>query len=128
MKTEVKTMYRCDHCNKIYQVQGACERHETKCSKNPENDRACFRCTHSTNKTVEIESGVDINQYSEHETDYNNIGVVLPYCKKLKVCLLPPKAEHNNNKYETVGVENKPMPKECEHQNDPNRHVSFMNA
>lgn len=112
MKSEERTVYWCDHCNKKYLSEYWCGEHEKKCSHNPENDRACFSCVH-------LEMVYDATIYwddprgCEHEQKVNAF-----YCKKLDTYLIPPKAEHKGNAYEFGDTLNKPMPKECEHQNE----------
>ena len=44
MITEVKEIYKCEYCRKIYQVKRFAEAHEVVCKKNPDNNRACFGC------------------------------------------------------------------------------------
>lgn len=112
MKSEKRMVYWCDYCNKRYLSKGWCERHEKRCDKNPENNRACFNCIH-------LEMDNDAKVYwddfrgMEHEQTVNAY-----YCKKLEKYLIPPKAEHKGNAYEFGNALNEPMPKECEHQNE----------
>lgn len=45
MKTQHnRTIYRCDHCNKLYLTAGPVARHEQYCPRNPANAHACFGC------------------------------------------------------------------------------------
>ena len=46
MKTETRTIHRCDHCKKVYLQKHSAEAHEKWCSKNPANKHACFSCQH----------------------------------------------------------------------------------
>jgi len=54
MKIITKEIYKCDHCNKCYQIKSACERHETLCNKNPNNHRPCFECNKLTKKNIKF--------------------------------------------------------------------------
>ena len=54
MKTETKEIYKCEHCNKLYQLKNWCLVHEKACSKNPDNDRACFGCQYLTKQNETI--------------------------------------------------------------------------
>ena len=110
MKTETKEVYKCEHCNKLYQLKKWCLLHEKSCSKNPDNDRACFGCRHLTKKSETICCDT---RYGERE-----IKLDLLYCKKLDTFLYPPKVEHKGNMYETESEGNKPMPRTCEVFND----------
>jgi hypothetical protein len=56
MITETKTIYKCEHCRKLYQVKAAAERHENKCKRRPDYQRACFGCAFITKKDVEFEN------------------------------------------------------------------------
>ncbi len=112
MKTEVKEIYKCDHCNKLYQRKNACIDHEKVCVRNPKNDRACFSCNHMVKK--EMTHVVD-TYIGEQEED-----VSVCYCPKLKKALYPPKVEHKGNAFECLShadygeVPNEPMPVECD--------------
>lgn len=46
MKTQQRTVYKCDHCRKWYLSQHAAEKHEKFCRSNPDNKHACFHCVH----------------------------------------------------------------------------------
>jgi len=54
MKIETKEIYKCEHCNKLYQIKSKCLEHEKTCSKNPDNQRACFGCRHLEKKNYTI--------------------------------------------------------------------------
>lgn len=114
MKIETKEIYKCEYCNKLYQIKSACYKHENICSKNPENDRACFTCRHLTTETETIYYDTG---YGENERKVN-----LLYCNKKESFVYPPKVEFKKNWYETDPIENNPMPKKCEikdNDNDP---------
>lgn len=57
MKTQLKEIYKCDFCNKLYQVKKAAEVHELLCTKNTVNDRPCYTCEHigKRNTTIPVE-------------------------------------------------------------------------
>jgi len=99
-----KLTYKCEHCRKLYQIQSACEKHEKACSKNPENDRACFGCVHLSKKEYK-EFG---EEYTADRT-YNFL-----YCDKLQHFLYPPIVEHKGSALDTDDTANEPMPKVCE--------------
>lgn len=46
MKTDVRTVYHCEHCNKISLNKGAMTLHEDKCKRNPVNRAYCIGCKH----------------------------------------------------------------------------------
>lgn len=100
MKTEIREIYKCDYCNKLYQIKRYCIKHEQRCKMNPENDRPCFGCKYLVNKEVDID-------YGYHDTIKAN----LLYCEKIKRHLYPPQVEHKGNQIEID--ENDPMPKKC---------------
>jgi len=110
MKAETKEIYKCDHCNKLYQLKSPCLLHEVRCVKNPDNNRPCFNCIHLTKK---IETIYYDNTYTETTRE-----VDLLYCSKVDTFLYPPKVQHKGNMYETETKENNPMPKTCEFYND----------
>lgn len=105
MKTETKEIYKCEHCNKLYQLKHWCLYHEKMCGKNPDNDRACFGCNHLTKKRETV--------YYDTWNGESTIKVDLLYCDKLDTFLYPPKVEHKGNMYETSPQENRPMPRTC---------------
>tara|TARA_R110002051_G_C8461625_1_gene458490 strand:- start:48 stop:404 length:357 start_codon:yes stop_codon:yes gene_type:complete len=109
MKIETKEIYKCEHCNKLYQIKSYCATHETQCSKNPDNFRPCFGCVHLEKKetTITYETPIGENEYK----------VELLHCKKKELFLYPPKVEHKGNAYD-FDHENKPMPRECEDEDD----------
>ncbi len=105
MKERHISVFNCDHCNKLYQVRNACERHEKLCNKNPINFRACHFCEHLDKKETTI----------YHDTGYGEMTskVSLLYCKAKDIFLYPPKVEAKGEWFET-DPENVPMPKECD--------------
>jgi len=76
MKTETKEIYKCEYCNKLYQIKSACIRHEPLCYKNPENIPACYNCSHLDKIDVklltEIETGGECGiSYGEKLIEYS---------------------------------------------------------
>lgn len=84
MITETKTIYKCEHCRKLYQVKAAAERHEAKCKRNPDYQRACFGCAFITKKPVVWEQD---NGYTQWEKQLN-----VCFCTKKNVIVRPPNA------------------------------------
>lgn len=110
MITETKEIYKCEYCKKLYQKKHFAKTHEKMCSKNPDNDRACFDCVHMTKKDVEI-----YRQYNDEGGEFKE-KLKLCYCPKIESFLHPPKVEHKNNKFELVDKSNQPMPRKCKYQ------------
>jgi ATP-binding cassette subfamily D (ALD) protein 3 len=71
MKVEIKEIYKCDFCNKLYQVKRFAEYHEKGCSKNPENERPCFNCHNMEKRETEI-TGNYYNGSEWEKTHINN--------------------------------------------------------
>jgi len=109
MITETREIYKCEYCNKLYQIKRFADYHELMCKKNPRNKRACFGCINLSKKT--ITDYFDM-QDGEHERE-----VKLLYCKKLECFLYPPQVEMKQNAIDLDGI-NKPMPKKCEYFKD----------
>jgi len=104
MITEVQTIYRCEHCKKLYQLSHACLKHEKTCKKNPENARACFFCQFLDYEVATIYDGKGNEQYKRE----------LPYCAKLKSFMYPPIIEHKGKPSDMGEQENQPMRKKCD--------------
>lgn len=109
MKTEIREVYKCDHCNKMYQIKSYALKHEKSCSKNPENERACLNCPFLEMKETTIYHDTG---HGEREEKIN-----LFHCEKIGSFLYPPKVEHKNNAIELEDDTNKPMLKTCEIKN-----------
>lgn len=110
MKTEIREVYKCDHCNKMYQRKHAAIAHEPKCEKNPDNIRACRDCVF-----------LEMIKADLYEDAYNgeiHRKVDALFCTKKDHYIYPPKAEHKGKAYEFGDKENNPMPKECEEWKD----------
>lgn len=112
MKTEIREVYKCDHCKKMYQIKNACISHEPKCKKNPVNYKICHGCDFLEKKEVEV-NFQDFNGYDHF------LNKKLLYCNKLNKYVYPLSIENSfNGGYlqEDIGdgeVENEPMPSEC---------------
>ena len=102
-----KETYKCEYCLKLYQVKGACERHEVSCHHNPDNNRACYGCVFLEKKNTELY--IDHYDGSQGERD-----VTLFHCSKKDMFLYPPKNEHKGNFFDLGNELNEPMPRECE--------------
>jgi len=102
MKIETKEIYKCEFCNKLYQVKRFAEYHEKICFKNPENNRPCFSCDNLTKQDTIV------------FVDYpNNRNVSLFYCDAKEKYLYTPKSEIKKNYFELSEEANDPMPKKC---------------
>ena len=113
MKTETREIYKCEHCNKLYQRKSFAIKHEIACSKNPENKRACLDgCEFLTKKDTKVYIGIEDCHSGEPIYESRS----LCYCSKKEVFLYPPKVEHKGNAYTEFydeEKENNPMPIEC---------------
>jgi len=109
MKIEIKEIYRCEYCNKLYQRKYAAIQHEKICKKNPDNKRACmvngFVCDHLTKKRA----------WYHYPDEENKCEVNLLYCEYKKIFLYPPKIEVKGNWFELDEELNEPMPKQCDY-------------
>ena len=107
MKIETREIYKCDHCNKLYQRKHAAINHEKACPKNPKNFRKCLDwCKHLRKKDATIE--IDYLDSSCART-YS-----LFYCNAKKHFLYTPQNEYKGNFLELEGNDNLPMPKDCQ--------------
>lgn len=109
MKTEILEVYKCDHCNKLYQKKHFAEKHEKVCVLNPDNKRACDECIHLTKKDQNI-------CYDHFDGGETHRTLSLLYCPKIDSFLYPPKVEQKKNFFDLGDELNHPMPKECKHQ------------
>ena len=105
MKIETKEIYKCEHCNKLYQIKSYCLKHEISCHKNPDNYRVCFSCNHLEKKNYTLFFDMPDGSEMERKVD-------LLFCPKIGSFLYPPKVEHKGNAYELFDT-NKPMPRTC---------------
>ncbi len=105
MKIETKEIYKCDFCNKLYQIKRFAEKHEKQCSRNPENNRPCFKCQFLEKKNSVIRNPDYFND--------DEIKVSVLSCSAKNIFLFPPKVEIKENQYDLLDGGNEPMPKEC---------------
>lgn len=124
MKIEVKEIYFCEYCNKLYQRKHACLYHEKLCFKNPDNVRPCFDCEYLIMKDCETtESYYD--GYGERESIVKKS---LFYCDEKKWYLYPPKVEIKNNFIELGDEQNLPMPRKCDEQSKCNLDFDYFKS
>lgn len=110
------TVYDCEHCNKRYYSKHFCGKHETACSKNPDNLRLCFaECKHLQRREVEFEIGSD---YYSGDPLYSKGSAF--FCGLKGEFLLPPKITHKANgeglrwiRYDGEELKQINMPREC---------------
>lgn len=103
--------FKCDFCGKVYQRKRNIKMHEARCSKNPENQRACFGCKHLNRETASV-------WFDNPQGDDYFANRSLLYCNKKQHFVYPPIVEHKQNQYE-LDEANEPMPKECEFREEP---------
>ena len=116
MKIRTKTVYNCEHCNKLYLNFRSAEKHELSCGLNPENKRKCFSCKHFMSNSD--------NAFDSHN---NSIGLQEAFFCKLKMeFLLPPAATHKKLKYNFESFENNPMPVNCDDYREGERQPIFF--
>ena len=84
--------------------------HEARCSKNPENQRACFGCKYLDKETIDVRDDSPLG--GGYFTNRS-----LLYCNKKQHFVYPPIVEHKQNQYE-LDEANEPMPKQCEFRED----------
>lgn len=102
------TLYRCEYCNKLYQVGAACKLHEIRCVKNPENISACHCCDFITTRKKSISYD---NGYIDVDIERDTF-----FCSKKNIGLYPPKAFHKGivAKYPDSFEGEEMMPKQCD--------------
>lgn len=106
MKTEIKEVYKCEHCNRLYQRKHHCLNHELGCKKRPDYLRPCHNC--KLLKKVKA-TAWDIDEYGD---EYGKVVDVL-FCEKLDCFIYPPSVAAKGNAFEMERL-NVEMPKECE--------------
>jgi hypothetical protein len=108
MKTETKEIYKCDYCNKLYQMKHHCKNHELICRKRPDYLRPCHNC-----KILEKVKSVAFFTYCDEAGDKYTEPVEVLFCK-LKDCFIyPPSVAAKGNAFE-LDKPNIEMPKDCE--------------
>ena len=109
MKTEIKEIYKCEFCNKLYQRKHACLAHELICYKNPSYIRACHSCV--------ILDKVDAIRWSGYTDEFGNEceeKVSVLYCHKRDTYIYPPSVTAKGNAFDLGDKTNIEMPKICE--------------
>lgn len=104
MKTIEATIYKCDHCRKIYQVKHACERHEKVCWKNPANHYACFDCVFldKSRETLDggMSHGISVRTFRCKKLD-KDMHTIIAVVRRLECVdhteLMPLKCEHRKD-------------------------------
>lgn len=107
MKTKIKAVHQCDHCNKKLFVKPAMEKHERHCYKNPTNRVACEGCDFL--KETKIEYAVDYYGQESMRTSRSFV------CAKLNKVLFPRVVERKelHLKYPETFEGQEPMPRDC---------------
>lgn len=114
MKTDVRTVYHCEHCNKISLNKGAMTLHEDKCKRNPVNRSYCIGCKHLTVEDIEYNDKPDKCDYDEFSPS------VRPRRRFIcdidnKVMFHPKVRTFRKEKRELIfSISQKPMPNEVE--------------
>ncbi len=107
MKTRIRTIYYCDHCNKKYIQKKACETHEKFCKKNPEHQSICWECKCLQKREVDVEVGDEYSRRTLLAKTY--------YCSNLNKNIHP--RFLNTGRYienEIITQNNiEPMPSQC---------------
>lgn len=109
MKTITNTTrYQCGYCRKEYKVGAACQKHEVRCGKNPENHVACSSCVFlkETEKEIEIDNPYGYATVRKFKSFH---------CEKKNIGLFPPKVEHMgyNTSYPESFEDEERMPLKC---------------
>lgn len=114
MKTDVRTVYHCEHCNKISLNKRAMTLHEDKCKRNPVNRSYCIGCKHLTVEDIEYNDKPDKCDYDEFSPS------VRPRRRFIcdidnKVMYHPKVRTFRKEKRELIfSISQKPMPNEVE--------------
>ena len=108
MKTEVKKIFKCEFCNKLYQVEKACAKHELSCKKRPDYIRPCHSCGVLKKQVETIWAGYGDMYGNEVERS-----VSVLYCSKRDCFIYPPSVAAKGNAFDMGDKENIEMPVEC---------------
>lgn len=108
MKVETKEVYKCDHCNKMYQRKWLCEKHENSCKKRPEYLRPCHSCKILKKVKETIWAG-----YGDMNGNEAERVVEVLFCKSKDVFIYPPSVASKGNSFDMGMKSNEEMPKEC---------------
>jgi len=93
------TVYRCEHCRRLFEKRPAAVKHEDRCKKNPDNFRNCFSCKNLIKTKASL-----VDDGREVET---------LFCNARKVFLHTPINVKKGRIYDT-GELSYPMPIECD--------------
>jgi len=109
MKEVIKPVFTCDFCKKNLFIKHAMSRHESNCSKNPNNYDACHGCAHC--EEVKVEYHID-GDYGGQEVRTRGF-----HCNHLNIDIYPHKALRKGlpERYPETFEGKQVMPNECEH-------------
>ena len=105
MRAIETTIYRCEHCNKLYLRPKWCIKHEVDCVKNQVNRRPCKECAHLENDET-IVTTCHSNMNGEPIEEKRTV----LYCPELNEFVYPPNIKRP---YEITAYDNIPMPLVC---------------
>lgn len=111
MKEQLRKVYCCEYCSKKMFVQGAMERHEAVCPKNPLNNDACNGCKYCE----EVRKEISIPTYEQGHYVESGREVKSFKCIKLNERLYPHKAKNLVDKYPSTFYGERLMPVQCEY-------------
>lgn len=106
---ENKTLYKCEHCRKKYEVKSACEKHERICSKNPAYLKPCHSCTNCKKVKTYVPSG-----YSDFYGNESEREVDILFCDKISTYVHSPKVAAKGNAFVPGDFSNVVFPDTCE--------------
>ena len=109
MKIQTKEIYKCDHCNKLYQRAWLCKKHELSCKKRPDYLRPCHSC-----KVLKKVRTTAWSNYSDMNGDQEERIVEVLFCEKIDCFIHPPSVAAKGNAFEMGDKSNVEMPKNCE--------------
>lgn len=110
MKTEIKEIYKCEYCNKLYQRKWLCLKHEKACKLRPDYRRPCHSCDILTKVTETIWAGYGDPYGNECERDVDVL-----FCEKIDCFIYPPSVSAKGNAFDMGMKSNIEMPKTCIH-------------
>ena len=110
MKTETREIYKCDYCNKAYQLKRFCAQHEIACKKRPDYLRPCHSCKNleKVRETILAGYGGDMNGNEAERV------VEVLFCNKIDCFIYPPSVAAKGNAFDMGEKLNVEMPKGCE--------------
>jgi hypothetical protein len=117
MKTILKNVFYCDHCNKHMINKGAMSRHERFCTQNPNNWHKCFDyCEHLIKTNVLVKSGDE-----ETPPVYKTVFTCKELNKKLYSFLLEKKAP------QYIDPDLERMPLQCDSFRNEEKEYGYSN-